>query len=53
MPVKTQSVCHGKRTLTFNTTPKMSTYLLAIIIGEYDYIQSQSQEGVQVQKKIC
>lgn len=32
----------------FATTPIMSTYLVAFVIGEYDYVESQSSDGVTV-----
>lgn len=32
----------------FATTPVMSTYLVAFVIGEYDYVESQSSDGVMV-----
>lgn len=32
----------------FATTPIMSTYLVAFVIGEYDYVESQSLDGVTV-----
>lgn len=32
----------------FATTPIMSTYLVAFVIGEYDYVESQSSDGVMV-----
>lgn len=32
----------------FATTPIMSTYLVAFVIGEYDYVESQSSDGVVV-----
>lgn len=48
MPVKTQE---GKGELvkyTFETTPIMSTYLVAAVIGEYDYVEATSSDGVLV-----
>ena len=32
----------------FETSPKMSTYLVAIVVGEYDFIESISDEGIKV-----
>ncbi|TRY90685.1 hypothetical protein DNTS_002891 [Danionella cerebrum] len=32
----------------FGTTPIMSTYLVAFVIGEYDFVESQSSDGVTV-----
>uniref|UniRef100_A0A3P9IH36 Aminopeptidase n=1 Tax=Oryzias latipes TaxID=8090 RepID=A0A3P9IH36_ORYLA len=32
----------------FATTPIMSTYLVAFVIGEYDHVESQSSDGVTV-----
>lgn len=37
-----------KRVLRFATTPRMSTYALAFLIGEYEYIEKQSKTGVTV-----
>ena len=36
------------KTVTFNRTPIMSTYLLAFIVGEYDYIEGQDADGVRI-----
>ncbi|XP_012588137.1 PREDICTED: aminopeptidase N [Condylura cristata] len=33
---------------TFNTTPKMSTYLLAYIVSEFDQVEAMSPDGVQI-----
>lgn len=36
------------RTVTFDTTPIMSTYLVAVVVGEYDYVEDTSSDGVTV-----
>lgn len=38
----------GTKTVSFTTTPKMSSYLLAIIIGHFDYVEKTTKEGVLV-----
>ncbi|KAI8320932.1 aminopeptidase [Martensiomyces pterosporus] len=38
----TESVGGGLKEVSFNTTPIMSTYLLAFIVGELDYIESET-----------
>ena len=37
-----------KKELTFMDSPIMSTYLLAFVIGEFDYVQAQTSHGVLV-----
>lgn len=32
----------------FATTPIMSTYLVAFVIGEYDFVEAQSSDGITV-----
>lgn len=36
------------RRVRFDTTPIMSTYLVAAVVGEYDYVESKSKDGVLV-----
>jgi len=38
----------GKTTYTYAKTPIMSTYLLAFVVGEYDYIEGVSNHGVKI-----
>lgn len=38
----------GLRTVKFDTTPIMSTYLVAVVVGEYDYVEDKSHDGVLV-----
>jgi puromycin-sensitive aminopeptidase len=38
----------GLRVVKFETTPIMSTYLVALIVGEYDYVEDKSNDGVLV-----
>ena len=38
----------GKKRVYFPDTPKMSTYLLAFCIGEFDYVQKFTKDRVAV-----
>jgi puromycin-sensitive aminopeptidase len=38
----------GFKTVKFAPTPKMSSYLLAFIIGHFEYIEKKTKEGVSV-----
>ncbi len=48
MPSKTQVEENGKLVSTFNTTPKMSTYLLAWVIGDMHHKTATTKSGVEV-----
>ncbi|CAH1790124.1 unnamed protein product, partial [Owenia fusiformis] len=48
MPVKSESVEGELKTLSYERTPVMSTYLLAYCVGEYDYVEAKDADGVLV-----
>lgn len=49
MPVtKEESVEGGLSRISFDRTPIMSTYLVAVVVGEYDYVEAKSEDGVLV-----
>jgi puromycin-sensitive aminopeptidase len=51
MPVKSDVPLDSDdawRVVTFDRSPVMSTYLLAFVVGEYDYVESTDSNGVLV-----
>lgn len=48
MPVKKTTDSSELIRYDFETTPIMSTYLVAAVVGEYDYVEDRSADGVQV-----
>lgn len=47
-PVKSQKENGSELITTFETTPKMSTYLLAFAYGDIDYLERTTKNGVTV-----
>ncbi len=47
-PIKTQSTSKKRQTTTFETSPKMSTYLLAFAFGELHSVSAKTKDGVVV-----
>ncbi|HEX3568297.1 MAG TPA: M1 family metallopeptidase [Candidatus Saccharimonadales bacterium] len=47
-PIKKQTKHEGKLVTTFETTPKMPTYLLAFIYGEMKHLEAKTKDGVLV-----
>lgn len=57
LPITIKEHNEGYKIVSFSPTPKMSTYLLAFIIGEFEYVEGkthlnkssgQAKEGVQI-----
>ncbi|XP_053674450.1 puromycin-sensitive aminopeptidase [Anopheles nili] len=51
MPVREEKPAEADETLRvlhFDRTPVMSTYLVAVVVGEYDYVEDKSTDGVLV-----
>lgn len=47
-PVKTQKTKNSRQITTFETTPHMSTYLLAFVTGELDHLEAKTKSGTVV-----
>ncbi len=48
LPVNIREHSAGYKIVSFSPTPIMSTYLLAFIIGEFEYLEGYTKEKVQV-----
>lgn len=45
MPVAKETVSGFTKTVYYEESPLMSTYLVAIVVGIFDYIESSTSEG--------
>lgn len=48
LPTETLPHESGYKVVKFAPTPKMSTYLLAFIVGDFEFIEGKTERGVQV-----
>ena len=44
----TQILPNNLKRVKFQDTPKMSTYLLAFIVGDFDFVEKTTEHGVKV-----
>ncbi|XP_064598635.1 puromycin-sensitive aminopeptidase-like isoform X2 [Liolophura sinensis] len=48
MPVISETKENGLKVVKYSKTPVMSTYLIAFVVGEYDYVEAKDADGVLV-----
>eukprot|EP01112_Ceratiomyxa_fruticulosa_P011130 TRINITY_DN2998_c0_g1_i1.p1 TRINITY_DN2998_c0_g1~~TRINITY_DN2998_c0_g1_i1.p1 ORF type:complete len:855 (-),score=219.95 TRINITY_DN2998_c0_g1_i1:139-2703(-) len=48
MDPKSEERKGGKKIITFERSPIMSTYLVAFVVGEFDYVEGHTKEGVRM-----
>jgi puromycin-sensitive aminopeptidase len=48
MPEKNVTEDGDNKTVSFDSTPIMSTYLVAIIVGEFEYVEGCTPDGINV-----
>ncbi|XP_065204274.1 puromycin-sensitive aminopeptidase-like [Planococcus citri] len=48
MPVESEKVNDGVKVVKFQRTPIMSTYLVAMVVGDFDYVEDKTSDGILV-----
>jgi puromycin-sensitive aminopeptidase len=47
-PIIDEEISGDKKTVRFDTTPIMSTYLLALVMGDMEFLEAKTQSGIDV-----
>lgn len=47
-PISEEPTGDGRKRVSFSPTPKMSTYLLAYLVGDFEYLEKTTPQGVVV-----
>ncbi|XP_044464976.1 aminopeptidase M1 [Mangifera indica] len=48
MPIIEEKVNGHKKTISYQESPIMSTYLVAVVIGLFDYVEDHTSDGIKV-----
>ncbi|XP_071711072.1 aminopeptidase M1-like [Rutidosis leptorrhynchoides] len=48
MPVSKETINGDFKTVSFEESPAMSTYLVAVVVGLFDYIEETTSDGIRV-----
>lgn len=48
MPMEVEKVVGSSKIVSFQESPKMSTYLVALVVGELEYVESETPSGNKV-----
>lgn len=51
MPIINEKLNGNIKTVIFKETPIMSTYLVGIVVGLFDYIEDTSADGMNAKRK--
>lgn len=53
MPVINEKFDGDVKTVYFAESPIMSTYLVAVVVGLFDYIKDTTSDGMPIAMEIC
>ncbi|CAI0401332.1 unnamed protein product [Linum tenue] len=48
MPITEEKINGALKTVSYQETPIMSTYLVAVVVGLFDYVENHTSDGVKV-----